>query len=62
MRASIDRTNCISCGLCTGICPEVFQMADDNYAEVYVDTIPSEVEASALEAKESCPVSIITIE
>ena len=44
------------------ICPEVFRMGDDGPAEVYVDPIPTSAENSALEAKEGCPVSVITVE
>jgi len=62
MKAKIERDGCISCGLCESICPEVFRMGDDGPAEVYVDIIPSDVEDSALEAKDGCPVSVITIE
>ncbi|WP_066715119.1 ferredoxin [Clostridium sp. Marseille-P299] len=62
MKASIDRDNCISCGLCTSTCPEVFRMADDGIAEVYVDTVPADAEASATEAQDNCPVSVITVE
>ncbi len=62
MRAEIDRDGCISCGLCASICPEVFRMGADGPAEVCVDPIPTEVEASAIEAGDSCPVSVITVE
>lgn len=62
MKATIDRPGCISCGICPSICPEVFQMADDGLAEVIVDVIPSGSEGTAEEAKESCPVSVISIE
>ena len=62
MKACIDRSNCISCGLCAATCPEVFRMAEDDLAEVYVDAIPSGAEATAQEACENCPVSIITVE
>jgi ferredoxin len=62
MKAYIDRDGCISCDLCEVICPEVFRMADDGLAEVYVDEIPEEAEDTALEARDSCPVEVITIE
>ncbi len=62
MIASIDRDGCIACELCTVTCPEVFRMADDGLAEVYVDEVPEEAEDSAKEAEEECPVSVITVE
>lgn len=62
MKASIDRDGCISCGLCVTICPEVFRMADDGLAEVYVDEVPKEYEDSANQAAEECPVEVISIE
>ena len=62
MKASIDRSGCIGCGVCPSICPEVFQMADDGLAEVIVEEIPSSLEGTAEEARESCPVSVITVE
>ena len=61
MKAFIDRGNCISCGLCVGSCPEVFRMAEDNYAEVYIDEVPFESEVTALEAQKNCPASVITV-
>lgn len=62
MKAVIDRDGCISCGLCAETCPEVFRMADDGLAEVYVDEIPEEEEDSAAEAAEDCPVNVISVE
>jgi ferredoxin len=62
MKATLDREGCIACGLCPTICPEVFRMADDGYAEVYNQDVPSEVEEEAIEAQESCPVSVIKVE
>ena len=29
MKAVIDRSGCIGCGLCPTLCPEVFAMAED---------------------------------
>lgn len=62
MKASIDRDNCIGCGLCAETCPEVFRMADDDLAEVHVDPVPKSAEETAKEAEEVCPVSVITVE
>jgi len=62
MKAVIDRDGCIACGLCTETCPEVFRMADDGLAEVYVDEVPEEEEDAAAEAAEDCPVNVISVE
>ena len=62
MKATIDREGCISCGLCVETCPEVFRMADDGLAEVYTNPIPESAEDTAKEARDNCPVSVITVE
>ena len=62
MKAKIDRDGCISCGLCPDVCPEVFRMADDGKAEVYVDEVPGGKEDAAEEAADGCPVSVIAVE
>ena len=61
MKAIIDRSGCIGCGLCAEICPDVFRMADDGLAEVYTEPINEAIDA-ANEAAESCPVEVIKIE
>ncbi|HOQ15756.1 MAG TPA: ferredoxin [Defluviitaleaceae bacterium] len=62
MIAKIDRDGCIGCGTCPDVCPEVFRMADDGLAEVYVDEVPEDAKEAAIEAQEACPVSVITVE
>ena len=61
MKVEIDRSGCIGCGLCAGICPEVFRIEDDGVAAVYAQP-DKETEPKAEEAAESCPVSVITAE
>lgn len=61
MKAIIDRDGCISCELCQSICPQVFRMAGDGLAEVYQDPIPESAQDAAKEARDSCPVSVISI-
>lgn len=62
MKAFIE-DGCIACELCTEICPSVFQMAEDgDVAEVYVDEVPKEDEADAEDARDSCPVEVISLE
>lgn len=63
MKAFIDQDGCIACELCAEICPSVFRMnEDDDSAEVYVDEVPQEDEADAQDARDSCPVEVISLE
>ena len=50
--------NCIACGLCNSLCPEVFLM-DDGHAVAIDGDIPGAYEDMALEAQRSCPVDAI---
>lgn len=52
---------CISCGACVAACPEVFRFDDDGLAEAYAEVAP-ECESAAIEARDSCPVSVIDVE
>lgn len=61
MKAIIDRDGCISCGMCVDTCPEVFSLADDGKAQVHAE-ITVDMEDKAEEARDSCPVSVISIE
>lgn len=62
MKAVVDREACIGCGLCESVCPEVFELDGENIAVVIVDVIPQELEDSAIEAQDECPVDAITVE
>ena len=61
MKAMVDKSCCIGCGLCVNTCPEVFRMDDDGLAEAYAD-IDETTEQSAIEARDDCPVSVISID
>jgi len=50
--------NCIGCGLCTNICPDVFLMTDEGVAAAKDEIFP-EQEPQVQEAAESCPVNAI---
>ena len=60
MKAFVNE-DCIGCGLCEGISPEVFHMTDAGVA-VGTDEVPAGAEDSAIEARDACPVSAISVE
>lgn len=57
---AVVNENCIGCGLCSSVCPEVFTMGDDGTANGGDVTV--EVLDTAQEARDSCPVNAISIE
>lgn len=61
MKAFVDKDTCIGCGLCEGICPKVFKMLEDGYAEAIPDELDELLAEEAGEAEMQCPVSAITV-
>jgi ferredoxin len=51
---------CTACGLCTDLCPQVFEMQD--LATVIKGANYSDYEPGIKEAAESCPVEVIKYE
>ena len=49
--------DCIACGTCEGICPEVFTVTDRSRVNEGVNF--DDFEAGIKEAAESCPVEVI---
>ena len=51
--------NCIGCGLCASVCPDVFALTDEGVAVASGNDVPSEQADSAKEAANGCPVNAI---
>jgi len=59
-RVLLDKDECVACGTCVEICPEVFKMDEEN------DTVKVILESGGpedliQEAIDSCPVQCISI-
>lgn len=54
--------DCIQCGACVDICPEVFDIVEGEIAHPKVETVPEGLEDSAREACEACPTDAIILE
>lgn len=61
MYASVN-SECIGCGSCEALCPEVFRMNSNDLAEAYKNPVPQDAERTAKEAATTCPVSAITLD
>jgi len=69
MKIIVERPKCIGCGSCAAVCPQYFEMAENNLAHLK-DSIKNgeneELEVSdpacAKDAVEICPVQIIHLQ
>ena len=61
MKAMVDKSLCLGCGVCPDVCPEVFEM-DGDQAVAKVDKVPAEAEDACREAAQQCPSEAITID
>jgi len=52
--------NCIGCGLCESVCPEVFSLSDEGVAVGISENVPEDALESAAEAMNYCPVGTIS--
>jgi len=67
----VDRNECIMCGVCWGICPDLFEAGPDGLCQIPLayqvagepghGEAPDELRSCAEEAAVSCPVEIIHI-
>jgi ferredoxin len=62
MKAVVDDTLCSGCAVCSDVAPDVFEMNDNDVAQVKVDPIPEDFEDAARDAVDGCPSGAITLE
>jgi ferredoxin len=53
----IDETLCTGCGLCASMCPDKFEVGDDNLAHIKV----GDCDCDMNEVASSCPVEAIKV-
>lgn len=58
----VDNDKCLRCGMCTGICPDVFSFDDEGNIKVNNEIIDEENTGGVNEAMNSCPVAAISQE
>lgn len=62
MKAYVNQDTCICCGMCEGICPDVFQLNEEGKSFAIEDEIPEELLSMAQDAESGCPVDAIKVE
>jgi ferredoxin len=61
MKVTVDRNLCGAAALCTGLAPEVFDLAEDGTLLILVEE-PDEALADSVEdAVRSCPLAALTL-
>lgn len=57
MSIKVDQEKCVGCGMCVGLCPEVFVMNESGKSQVIGNN-----EECAKEAASACPVEAISVD
>ncbi len=60
MKVTVDDDRCRGHAACWSLCPEVFTLTDDGYAEARAADVPAGFEAAARSAVDNCPEHAIT--
>ncbi len=59
MKIKVNDNECIGCGACVSLCPEVFDFNDEGYATAKDENINEDLSQKVIDALESCPVDAI---
>jgi ferredoxin len=62
VRVFVDDEKCAGHGVCCALCPDVFALNDDGYAEVRTRAVQIEHENDVRAAVNQCPSQAISIE
>ncbi len=63
MKAEVNERQCIGCGLCHVICPEVFSIqGEEEKVKVCVETVPDMVRDRCREAAHDCLFEAIALQ
>ena len=59
MKAKVIRANCIGCGACQAIAPNVFEIDDEGLSKVINPEVKADDEEDFKDAMDSCPTAAI---
>lgn len=58
-KVKVNKDDCIGCGACQAIAPDVFEINKEGYAEAITGDIPEELVGDVIDAIEGCPTGAI---
>lgn len=61
MRVKVIEDRCIGCGQCEAVCPDVFQIGDEGFAEVVTNEYKEELIDDIKMAASGCPTDAIEV-
>jgi ferredoxin len=61
MKASINKKTCMFCGMCGGLCPELFRVGTDRRSVAMDTEISEELLPTARHAESICPTWSISL-
>ncbi|MET7769368.1 ferredoxin [Nocardia sp. NPDC005366] len=61
MKVSVDSDRCRGHGVCVALCPAVFELNDDGYAQARNPEVQNENEEAAIDAVDACPEHAIVV-
>lgn len=68
MKTRIIREDCIACGNCNAICPDIYDYDEDGIAYCIIDennmteVVPDKYRSLVLEAQVNCPTEAVYVE
>lgn len=71
MKINIDREGCIECGVCESVCPDIFELKDNEKARITqkyrlnadpaTGEVGEDIGSCVKEAADGCPVTVIEV-
>ncbi len=61
MEVKIIEDECTACGICEDVCPEVFELGEEDVAIVKINPVPEEYQEACREAADECASEAIVI-
>ena len=62
MKVKVIEDRCIGCGQCEAVCPDVFQIGDEGFAEAITNEFNEGILDDVKMAASGCPTDAIEIE